>query len=231
MTLPMLLSVPHAGVWVPDEARPYCRLTAEDLVADGDVGAAEIYALRESVAQWISTDVARAIVDLNRAPEDFRADGVIKTHTCWNVPVYSPLPPRKVVDDLLNRYYLPYHDRLVRAYGAVPLAIDCHTMAAMGPPIGPDQGGRRPAVCLGDGHGKTLPSGWMGGLVRCFATAFGGEIAVNRPFSGGYITRRHGEHMPWCQLEISRAPFMTDQQKRACVLRAITDFSRRFLST
>ena len=36
MTLPILLSVPHAGLRVPEEAQPYCRLSREEIVADGD---------------------------------------------------------------------------------------------------------------------------------------------------------------------------------------------------
>ena len=35
MRLPMLVSVPHAGLRVPEEATPYCRLSHEEIVADG----------------------------------------------------------------------------------------------------------------------------------------------------------------------------------------------------
>ena len=45
MTLPILMSVPHAGLRVPPEAEPYCRLSTSDLLADSDEGAAEIYDL------------------------------------------------------------------------------------------------------------------------------------------------------------------------------------------
>ncbi len=43
----------------------------------------------------------RAVVDLNRAPDDTapeNPDGVVKSHTCWNVPVYKPgsLPDEKL---------------------------------------------------------------------------------------------------------------------------------------
>ena len=46
------------------------------LAAVGDVEAAEIYDLRERVAEFLTTDVARAVLDLNRAPDDRRPDGV-----------------------------------------------------------------------------------------------------------------------------------------------------------
>jgi len=227
MNLPILLSVPHAGLRVPAEAEPYCRLSAEEIRADSDEGAAQIYSLDDHVTQLVTTDVARAIVDLNRAEDDFRPDGVIKTHTCWNAPVYHAFPPDDVVGELLRRYYDPYHDALAAPPGDVRLGIDCHTMAATGPPIGPDPGAARPGVCLGDAHGKTLPETWMNLLAASFAKAFGCQIAINRPFSGGYITRHHGAKRPWLQLELSRAPFMTNADKRASLLTALTDFCRQ----
>ncbi len=224
MKLPILLSVPHAGLSVPPEARAYCRLTHDEIVADGDEGAAEIYALQDDVAQFATSDVARAIVDLNRAEDDFRPDGVIKTHTCWNVPVYDPFPAQPVITELLSKYYRPYHQRLSVPDAAVKLSIDCHTMAAIGPPIGPGAGLPRPAVCLGDVDGKTIPAVWMRALARHFEDAFELEVTINDPFSGGFITRHHGQHGPWVQLELSRGPFMSSQEKKARVLQALTAF-------
>lgn len=254
MTLPILLSVPHAGWHVPPEAQPYCQLTEAEILHDGDEGAAEIYDLAKYVAEFVTTDVARAIVDLNRAEDDRRPDGVVKTHTCWNVPVYHEFPPLEVIATLLNLYYRPYHARLSKLADRCAtvsrhessgepgqskqaisspalvnptrfvLAVDCHTMAAVGPPIGPDTGQTRPEVCLGDANGATLPDGWMDKILRCFRRAFGESVTVNKPFSGGYVTRTHGIEMPWLQVELSRAPFASSADKRALVLSALTDF-------
>ena len=45
--------------------------------------AAAIYCpLEQYVGAFVTIDIARAIVDLNQAEDDFRKDGVIKTHTC-----------------------------------------------------------------------------------------------------------------------------------------------------
>ena len=173
MKLPILLSVPHAGLAVPDLVQSLCRLSAAEIVADGDEGAGEIYALAEHVAQFATTDVARAIVDLNRAADDFRPDGVVKTVTCWEVPVYTSFPPSELISTLLNQYYHPYHQLLRDPSPGVLLGVDCHTMAAVGPPISPDVGRPRPHVCLGDGGGVTMPRDWMRLLGECFERAFG----------------------------------------------------------
>lgn len=78
--LPLLLSVPHAGLRVPPEVTDICILSKDDIVKDGDEHAAAIYCpLEQYVNAFVTIDIARAIVDLNRAEDDFRKDGVIKT--------------------------------------------------------------------------------------------------------------------------------------------------------
>ena len=224
MKLPLLLSVPHAGLRVPPEAEPYCILTPRQIAADGDEGAAGIYALESDVVAYQTTAVARAIVDLNRASDDRGPDGVVKTHTCWNVPVYRSFPPGDVVESLLQLYYWPYQRELSRLAGrGVILGVDCHTMLAQGPPIGPGPGVDRPWVCLSNGEG-TCPQPWIESLRNCFQEVFAGPVTINDPFQGGYITRTHAAELPWVQLELSRAPFLDLAAKRLLVLTALTNW-------
>jgi len=227
MTLPLLISVPHAGLRVPPEAQPYCRLSEDDIAQDGDEGAAEIYTIEQEVECYVTTEIARAIVDLNRAEDDRRQDGVVKTHTCWEVPVYDPFPSEDVVQALLEKYHRPYHQRLTRlGGGGLRLAVDCHTMAAKGPPVGPDPGVERPRVCISNGDG-TCPNEWMDTLKECLEERFGPYVSINHPFKGGYITRAHASEMPWVQLEMSRAPFASNAQKREYVLAALSAWTHK----
>lgn len=222
-TLPLLISVPHAGLSVPPEVETIFRLTHAQVVADGDEGAAEIYAvLRPNVQRFVTTSVARAVVDLNRAPDDRRLDGVIKTHTCWMEPVYLEAPDEATVARLLARYHAPYHESLTRlADSGVIAGIDCHTMAEFAPPVAPKPGEKRPWVCLSNGDGATCPGGWFERLGECLADAFDGNVSLNDPFKGGYIVRSHASEMPWIQLELSRADFMENVEKGERVLRAL----------
>jgi formiminoglutamase len=222
--LPILLSVPHAGQKVPPEVVDLNILTEREIIEDGDEHAAEIYwPLADYVEAFLTTDTARAFVDLNRAEDDIRKNGVIKTHTCWDVPVYSHPPSEAVIETLLQRYHRPYHARLRElAQSGIKLAVDCHTMAAVGPPVGPDSGQDRPAVCLGDVNGTSLPPEWSASLLQCFKDAFNGHrVTLNEPFGGGYVTRTHCAEMPWLQLELSRAPYMSDEEKSTRVLQAL----------
>jgi formiminoglutamase len=88
-------------------------LTPEQIYDDSYRWAAEnYYDLENSVEAFLSSDVARAIVDLNRAADDFRKDGVIKTHTCYDIPVYNEFPSQELINQLLADYYHPYHQQL-----------------------------------------------------------------------------------------------------------------------
>jgi len=223
MKLPLLISVPHAGLLVPEIVRSDCILSREDIVKDGDEGAAEVYDFADEVAQYVTTDVARAVLDMNRPENDRGADGVVKTHTCWNVPVYrGPLSEDKVAA-LLETYYRPYHGALQNSRKGVILGIDCHTMAALGPPIGPGPGIERPAMCLSNADG-TCPREWIRSLADCLERSFREKVSINHPFKGGYIIRRHSAKLPWAQLELSRAPFATNSEKRRFLLEALAEW-------
>lgn len=226
MKLPLLVSVPHAGEEVPPEVKDICILRRDDILVDRDEGAREIYAvLQDTCEAFVTTDIARALVDLNRAPDDIGGDGVIKSHTSWNVPVYSSFPDRPLIRTLLQRYHEPYHEKL-SANGAgqrIKLGIDCHTMAAVGPPVAPDPGRERPMVCLSNANG-TCPPEWIECLADAFAGIFHDTVTINNPFRGGYITRSHAAEKFWLQIEISRTQTYTSEYKRNGLMQALDIF-------
>jgi formiminoglutamase len=142
------------------------------------------------------------------------------------VQVYHQPIPEDVVEILLERYYRPYHQQLSEFAADAKLGIDCHTMAAVGPPCAADSGRERPNICLSDAHG-TCPQDWFEEMVHCLETSFESEISVNQPFKGGYIIRSHSSELPWIQIELSRAAFLTIAEKRERVLKALTLFCRK----
>jgi formiminoglutamase len=222
MTLPILLSVPHAGLQVPPEIDDLNLLSPEQIAEDGDEGAGQLYALEREVRAFVTTEIARAFVDMNRSPDDRRRDGVVKTHTCWNVQIDSEPLPEGTANALIERYYGPYHERLSSlATAGVKVGLDCHTMAAVGPPVGLDPGVERPSICVSNGDG-TCPRDWLGDLAMCLGRAFGKEVSINHPFTGGYIVRHHASELPWIQIEFSRAPFLALFEKRARLLQALS---------
>lgn len=220
--LPLLISAPHAGLTVPAELTDLLRLSAQEIAEDGDEYARQVYAiLKTEAAHFVTSDIARAFVDLNRAEDDICKDGVVKTHTCRNVPIYTEQLTPALIETLLERYHRPYHRRLTALGGGDSvLGVDCHTAAARGPDVGPDQGAERQQVCLSNIDG-TCPAEWMEGLRACFQAHFPGIVTVNTGFARGYITRFHGREMPWVQLTLSQGGFAPLPEKSLWVLESL----------
>jgi formiminoglutamase len=82
-----------------------------------------------------------------------------------------------------------------------------------------DAGKVRPLICLGnngDRQGRekkgsitTCSAEWITSLANIFMDelSVGKEVAINNPFSGGFISNAHYWHkgIPWIQIEINRS--------------------------
>lgn len=225
MTLPIGLSVPHAGVQAPASLVENCLLTPEQIARDGDEGASEIFDLSGRVTRFLTTDIARAFVDLNRPVDDRGSDGVVKTETIYQEPIYRQPLGDSQIETLLQEHYYPYHAELSNwANAGLKFAVDGHTMAAVAPPIGPNPGSARPEICLGDVDGLTFPTAWMDLLHTAVQKRFAGfQVTRNSPFRGGHITRLHGTEMPWVQIEVSRSEFLPAEEIRARLFDALAE--------
>ena len=239
--LPLLLSVPHGGSSVPDEVASDVVASDFDVLADGDAHTVELYALGEHVRHLVAADVARAFVDLNRAPDDrppANPDGVVKTRTVHGAPIYG-LPLRdELADTLIHRYHAPFHARLtsLASLGDALAGIDCHSMLSE-PPPGFSVREPRPVFCVSNVDGASAPDELLHALCHALREAFqlsDPDVRANDPFRGGYIVRRHGhDPLPWLQLEINRARYLdaaslelleTAGETRAALLDALGAF-------
>jgi len=237
MKAPILVSIPHGGWKIADEIKDIWALSKKDAFHDGDPFTSEIYDFSDRVEFQIVMEYYRAVVDLNREPDDIapkNPDGVIKSLTCWNVPVYkqNSLPDKQLQKFLLDKYYYPYHQQMEEQIKnpAVKLAVDCHSMAAKSPPIEADAGAVRPLICLGnlgDENGDiepvfnrvTFSPELIKFMAEEFKTVFEHEdlevdppaaATMNVPFNGGNITRRYGGRgVPFVQIEMSRALYLS----------------------
>ena len=231
---PLLISIPHGGDTVPPEVADLVSITESDIFYDGDALTREIYDFGKRVDAVVETPIARAIVDVNRSSDDrapANPDGVVKTVTTDGTPVYMEgmFPNDALVEDLLQRYYFPYHKRLGDLLGSrgtnTKLALDCHSMLKRSPAASDHPGEPRPLICLsnrGDREGMpvsgrgpvTCPPEWIRALAESLGQAFsgGGRVAMNDPFAGGYISQYHYERMgiPWIQIEINRKLYLNE---------------------
>jgi N-formylglutamate deformylase len=223
---PFLISIPHGGDLVPPEVQDRVTLSPQDICYNSDPRTREIYHFSDRVAGVVDTPIARSIIDLNRAPYDLpprNPDGVVKMATATGIRVFreGQLPGIHLINDLLSRYYYPYHRRIneLLESGQIGIAFDCHSMLPFAPPMWPDSGKSRPIVCLGNSGNSmgeaanrrsppTCPPAWIRELAGTFHEVFGdfGDVAINEPYPGGFIIRSHfrQKRIPWIQVEISR---------------------------
>ncbi|MBN1455721.1 MAG: N-formylglutamate amidohydrolase [Methanomicrobia archaeon] len=233
--LPIMISIPHGGDSIPSAVHDRVVLTSRDIFLDADTFTRQIYNLSERVTAVIENPIARAIVDVNRAPDErppANPDGVIKTRTALGKQVYKPemFPEEELINDLLAHYYYPYHRNLERLINQheLRLALDCHSMLPESPPTSDKPGRRRPLICLsnrGDGQGMqtstqgpiTCPPEWLQALADAFRQVFDGNgddrVALNAPFLGGYISQAHSlsSGIPWIQVELNRNLYLTER--------------------
>jgi formiminoglutamase len=219
VTLPIVVSIPHGGTQTPPEVAGRVCAGEAEIFEDGDAFTPEIYDIADHVAHLQAARMARAFVDLNRAEDDrppANSDGVVKSATCFGRPIYrEPLGP-ELTETLLAAYHRPYHAALERAAWrpGMELGLDCHSMAATPPPVARDRDSPRPLFCLGNAFGASCDDGLLERLADRIAEAFEigrDQVALNRPFSGGYVTRRHGRRpLPWIQVEMSRTLYLAE---------------------
>jgi formiminoglutamase len=241
MSLLVLISIPHGGTKTPPEVVGRVRASAAEIFEDGDAFTPAIYDIADKVAHVQVARVARAFVDLNRAEDDrppANTDGVVKTATCFDRPVYDAPLDDALTETLLATYYRPYHAALSEAAHRAGLLVglDCHSMAAFPPPVAPDADTPRPLFCLSNGEGRTADDTLLERLAEQIARSFEcapEEVALNRPFKGGYITRRYGRHpLPWIQIELNRSLYLAepwfDAGRRTIDERRLVELRQRF---
>ncbi len=222
---PFVFASPHSGVVIPDDMGADPALTdveinsASDALMDRLIAAGPTHG-----APVIAARIARAYVDLNRAPEyldPLLIDGVDaaggpKTAAGYGViprlagtgaPLYARRLTAAEADGRLVRAHAPYHAaladlmRAARAAHGRAVLVDWHSMPGK-------TGGVE--VVLGDRHGTSCRAL----LTRRLKTLFekqGFSVALNHPYAGGWSTQAWGrpdEGYEAIQIEISRALYL-----------------------
>jgi N-formylglutamate deformylase len=200
---PLLVSVPHAGTWLPPALVP--RLASAWLARkDADWYVDRLYAFaRRLGATLVMTAVSRTVIDVNRDSSGRSLyPGMVTTELCPTTtfdgePLYRPdaAPAAAEVGERRGAYYDPYHaalraelDRLRGLHPAVVL-FDAHSIRSAVPRLFE---GVLPAFNIGTNSGRSCAPGLAAPLERVVA-ATGLDWVANGRFKGGHITRHYGE--------------------------------------
>lgn len=208
MTYPFVFSLPHCAGQVPQEIAPLLNLSREEILDSVDHGTSEIFsslpASEVIVAKW-----NRIFCDLNRNPESRGPKGVIARTDYDGREIFRPgmYPDEPTIKKYLDLYYRPYHAKLANALRDTTIKglFDCHSLNGTAPLDAPDAGQTRKDVIVsnnGDGNGKRNPA--LGdptcpvGILELVKDAFsrvGFSVAINQPYTGGFITAHYGRKL------------------------------------
>ena len=220
---PLLVSVPHAGTWLPDQLAP--RLASAWLARkDADWYVDRLYGFaRRLGATRVATAVSRTVIDVNRDGSGRSLyPGMVTTELCPTAtfdgePLCRPeaAPDATEVGERRAAYYDPYHaalraelDRLRGLHARVVL-FDAHSIRSSVPRLFE---GVLPAFNLGTNSGASCAPGLVAPLERVVA-ATGLDWVTNGRFKGGYITRHYGQPergIHAVQLELSMRTYLDE---------------------
>lgn len=202
--LPLLVSLPHVGVELPDDQRWRYVERAFGL-EDTDWHLEKLYAfVRELGASLIVPRYSRYLIDLNRPSEDAPMyPGMNNTELCpmrffTGDPLYrdASAPDPAEVARRINAYWQPYHDalraeldRLRRLHGHAIL-FDGHSIKSELPWLFE---GRLPDLNLGTVDGASCAPTLRGALARVLARQRRFSQVVDGRFKGGFTTRHYGD--------------------------------------
>ncbi|MDG5785857.1 N-formylglutamate amidohydrolase [Evansella sp. AB-P1] len=153
--LPIVISVPHGGMEIPSNLLSKFLMNEKELLLDSDTWTKDLFNFQKEVEEYIDTDIARIVIDMNRDPNDLpplNPDGVVKTvavsgKSVWNSPFGLA---REEINILMKDFYIPYHKKL-RIASMNPntaLGIDCHSMLDIGPSKNGIVWEKRPLFCI-----------------------------------------------------------------------------------
>lgn len=226
-TLPVLLSVPHAG-------RDYDAA----ILANAAQGQRSLETLEDPLVDrlcWraigagfgaVIQNVPRAVIDCNRGEEEVdpaaiegvapapvgpRARyglGLIPSRTHRHGALWRRRIDRAELQRRINEVHRPYHELIETELEALAsrfgeaLLIDCHSM--------PSRAGQAEMV-IGDRKGASAAS-WLSAETARIGRTAGFRTALNDPYAGGAIVTRHGRPAAGIhaiQLEIDRATYLS----------------------
>ncbi|OZI34844.1 N-formylglutamate deformylase [Bordetella genomosp. 10] len=225
-SIPLLISIPHGGEYLPEEYARRMTPAARKL-ADTDWHLSRLYDFaRQMGASMVRANYSRYVIDVNR-PSDGAAlyPGQTTTTLCpvatfHGEPVY--LDPEDVPDaaetaQRVRDYWQPYHDTLaaelqrVRQQHGRVLMWEAHSIASELPYLFE---GRLPDLNIGTFSGAACAPALREAAMAAAASGPYTWVIDDR-FKGGHITRHYGrpqDNVHAVQLEMAQCVYMDETE-------------------
>jgi N-formylglutamate amidohydrolase len=221
---PLLISVPHAGIFVPAGILSGFTERAR-MLPDTDWHTDRLYDFADGLgASLLVATHSRYVIDLNRPPDDqplypgANNTGLCPTMLFDGTPIYMPgkEPDDAEVQRRLHETWRPYHqrladslDQLLNRHG-VALLYEAHTIRSRVPRLFE---GRLPDLNLGTAGGASASHELEARMFAVCQSARNYSSVLNGRFKGGYITRHYGRpqaNIHAVQLELSQRNYMDE---------------------
>jgi len=229
---PVLVEVPHAGLWLDAEAAAWTNVPVRCLPRDADLYVHELFANAPRLgATYLYARISRYLVDLNRGEDDYdgqavqggrnteRPRGVIWRLSSDGIPVLRQRLPIEEYRRRMAHFHRPYHEAIAqclerkRARFGFSVLICGHSMPS------PRMRSLRSTPALADivpgSRGRTSASGPWIDVVDEVAKGCGFRVQHDVPYRGGFSTGhygRPGEGWHAVQIEIARRLYMDEQR-------------------
>ena len=219
--VPVVVSIPHAGVLVPDDVAAAFAGPAIAALPMTDWHVDRLYSfLPRKGVTIIQALWSRFVVDLNRPPEArplypgrFET-GVIPLTTFTGEPVFSNPPSPDEQRARIKRFHAPYHAALAglladcRERHGRAVLVDAHSVA---PSANQLHGALGHEIYLGDRDGTSCGP-WLTRTVNEAFRAAGYAVSLNDPYKGGYITAHYGAlaGVDALQIEMAQRVYMDE---------------------
>jgi len=228
-TLPLLISIPHAGTFIPDDIAATMTPDAR-FVDDCDWHLERLYAFAVALgASVLVPSHARYVVDLNRPPDDENlypgqdTTGLVPLDTFDKAALYPAggAPDATEIARRRERYWRPYHDALQRELARLKrehdraLLWEAHSIRSHVPRF---FDGRLPDFNFGTSSGASAAPGLAEALAECVRADGVYTAVANGRFKGGYITRHYGAPdtgVQAVQLELAQITYMDETRPYA----------------
>ena len=223
-TRPLLISMPHVGTHVPPALA--ARLTDEARhVPDTDWHLERLYAFADTLgASVLVATHSRYVIDLNRSPDGASlypgqsVTGLCPVDTFDDTPLYAQgdVPGEAEIAARRDAIWHPYHAKLaeelarIKAKHGIAMLWDAHSIRSELPRF---FDGKLPDLNLGTGKGTSCDPALADRLLAIAREADGYTSVLNGRFTGGYITRHHGQPgqgQHAVQLEMTQSSYMQE---------------------
>lgn len=233
--LPIVVDVPHAGEWIPDEVADEMTRHTVNLKRDLDLYVDRLWVDATAFgATLVASNVSRYVIDLNRAADDvspetvdgaerisqpgyYQDRGVVWRTTTDGTPVIHQRMSKETYDRRIASFWEPYHaalhdeiERVKEQFGFCVL-VDGHSMPSLGRSTS-DPSSRRADIVPGDIDGRSCARIITHTVVDHYMD-WGYTVRANEPYKGGWITRSYGrprEGVHAIQIEVNRDLYMDE---------------------